>query len=68
MLRDLMKREIAKVQRGEDPIAVYRDPDHAIIETNVDEGVRQMEVDARGQGLGAGRQALAALYQGGKER
>jgi 5,5'-dehydrodivanillate O-demethylase len=67
MLRDLMRREIAKVERGEDPIGVCRDPNHAMIDTNVDEGVRQMQADARSQGQGAGRQDLAALYQGGKD-
>lgn len=40
MLRELMKNEIARVQRGEEPIGVYRDANHAMIETNVDEGVR----------------------------
>ena len=35
MLRDLMFAEIAKVQRGEDPMGVYRDPDHTIIDTNL---------------------------------
>ncbi|HZT08828.1 MAG TPA: Rieske 2Fe-2S domain-containing protein [Chloroflexota bacterium] len=36
MLRDLMFSEIEKVQRGEDPMGVIRDPDHAIIDTNLD--------------------------------
>jgi 5,5'-dehydrodivanillate O-demethylase len=67
MLRDLMKREIEKVQRGEDPIEVFRDPDHPIIDTNVDEGVRQMKNDARAQGQTA-TQDLAALYQGRGEQ
>jgi 5,5'-dehydrodivanillate O-demethylase oxygenase subunit len=64
MLRDLMKREIGKVGRGEASIAIYRDPNHPIIDTNVDEGVRQMKIDARSQGQGAGEQDLVALYQG----
>ncbi len=34
LLRTILKREIAKVQRGEEPIGVYRDPHHAIIDTN----------------------------------
>jgi hypothetical protein len=63
MLRELTIREIAKVARGEDPIAVYRDAEHPIIDTNVDEGVRQMKDDARASGQAA-RDDLAALYQG----
>jgi hypothetical protein len=30
-------REIDKVQRGEDPMGVERDPDHAMIDTNLEE-------------------------------
>lgn len=63
MLRELTKREIDKVARGEDPIGVYRDPDHPIIDTNVDEGVRQMQNDARGKGQIASED-LARLYDG----
>jgi 5,5'-dehydrodivanillate O-demethylase oxygenase subunit len=63
MLRELTKREIDKVARGEDPIGVYRDLDHAIIDTNVDEGVRQMQNDARGKGQQASDD-LARLYDG----
>jgi hypothetical protein len=65
MLRELMKNEIAKVQRGEDPIGVYRDANHAMIETNVDEGVRQMRSDARSPSQGSYRNDLAKLYQSG---
>ena len=39
LLRQLVKSEIEKVQRGEDPIGVYRDPDHPIIDTKVDEDI-----------------------------
>ena len=39
MLRELMKREIEKVQRGLDPIALVRDPDHAMIDTNLTESM-----------------------------
>ncbi len=66
MLRDLMKSEIAKVARGEDPIGVERDPNHSMIDTNVDEGVRQMRDDARSPSPGSYRHDLARLYQGGK--
>jgi hypothetical protein len=34
MLREMMVREIARVQAGHDPINVYRDPGHATIDTN----------------------------------
>jgi 5,5'-dehydrodivanillate O-demethylase len=34
MLREMLAREVAKVQRGEDPIGVQRDPHHAMIDTN----------------------------------
>src|SRR5438270_9140510 len=36
MLRDLMFQEIEKVQRGDDPLGVMRDPNHAIIDTNLE--------------------------------
>jgi 5,5'-dehydrodivanillate O-demethylase len=67
MLRDLMKREMAKVARGEDPIGVSRDPNHAIIDTNVDDGVRQLQTDARAPGRQSSRQNLMTLYQGRRE-
>jgi 5,5'-dehydrodivanillate O-demethylase len=63
MLRELLMRELAKIERGEDPIGVYSDPDHAIIDTNVDEGVRQMKTDARADGQES-HVDLAALYHG----
>jgi 5,5'-dehydrodivanillate O-demethylase len=66
MLRDLMKNEIAKVARGEDPMGVERDPNHPVIDTNVDEGVRQMRNDARSPSPGSYRHDLARLYQGGR--
>jgi 5,5'-dehydrodivanillate O-demethylase len=68
MLRELMKREIAKVERGEDPIGVYRDPNHPMIDTNVDEGVKQLASDARAHAQGSYEQDLAALYQGRKDQ
>jgi hypothetical protein len=36
MLRDLMFQEIEKVQRGDDPLGVIRDPNHPIIDTNLE--------------------------------
>jgi len=68
MLRDLMKSEIAKVQRGEDPIGIYRDPNHPIIDTNVDEGVRQLRADARAEGQETSRHDLTTLYHGRKDQ
>ena len=37
LLRRVTLEQIKKVQRGEDPLGVFRDPDHPIIDTNVDE-------------------------------
>ena len=42
LLRRVTKEQIERVQRGEDPIGVFRDPDHPLIDTNVDEGVSQI--------------------------
>ena len=39
MLRQMVKEQIEKVARGEDPIGVNRDPDHPIIDTKVDEDI-----------------------------
>jgi 5,5'-dehydrodivanillate O-demethylase len=35
MLREMIKREIARVQAGLDPKGVVRDPDHAMIDTSL---------------------------------
>lgn len=35
LLRTVLKREIEKVQHGEDPIGVIRDPDHDLVDTNI---------------------------------
>jgi len=42
MLRNLVKREIERMQQGLDPKSVQRDPDHAIIDTNLTETIRLM--------------------------
>jgi len=47
MLRDLFKREIEKVQRGEDPICVVRNPDHEMIDTNHTEQMQEWSTWAR---------------------
>jgi hypothetical protein len=36
----MLAREIKKVQQGADPINVFRDPDHPIIDTKLDASVR----------------------------
>ncbi len=45
LLRRHMREQIERVQRGEDPVGYQRDEDHPIINTNVDEGVRQQQQD-----------------------
>ena len=40
MYREMLAREIKKVQQGADPINVFRDPDHPIIDTKLDASVR----------------------------
>ncbi|MCH7656032.1 MAG: Rieske 2Fe-2S domain-containing protein [Chloroflexi bacterium] len=39
LFRQLVREQIEKVQRGEDPMGIYRDPDHAIIDTKIDEDI-----------------------------
>jgi hypothetical protein len=41
------------VQRGEDPVGYQRDPNHPIIDTNVDNGVRQISQQRTGLGTSA---------------
>ncbi|HZT08512.1 MAG TPA: Rieske 2Fe-2S domain-containing protein [Chloroflexota bacterium] len=36
MLREMMREQIELVQQGRDPLGIVRDPDHAIIDTNLD--------------------------------
>jgi 5,5'-dehydrodivanillate O-demethylase len=43
MLRQMMRREIDKVQRGLDPLGVIRDPDHAAIDSKLAESLRVPE-------------------------
>jgi 5,5'-dehydrodivanillate O-demethylase oxygenase subunit len=38
--REMLMREIKKVQQGLDPINVFRDPNHPIIDTKLEESVR----------------------------
>jgi 5,5'-dehydrodivanillate O-demethylase len=51
MLREIMMREIRKVQQGSDPIGVIRDPaQHVMIDTKLSESLEEMK--ARGQPAG----------------
>jgi 5,5'-dehydrodivanillate O-demethylase oxygenase subunit len=68
MLRELMFQEIEKVQRGDDPLGVIRDPDHAIINTNFENergrpaGMFTQTVEWRAPGMeGLSREELAAI-------
>jgi 5,5'-dehydrodivanillate O-demethylase len=39
MYRDMLRREIKKVEQGLDPMNVFRDPNHAIIDTKLDQSL-----------------------------
>jgi 5,5'-dehydrodivanillate O-demethylase len=39
MYREMLAREIKKVQQGVDPMNVFRDPNHAIIDTQIDKSL-----------------------------
>ena len=41
MLREMLRREIGKVQQGLDPLGVMRDPDHEMIDTGLLRSVRE---------------------------
>jgi hypothetical protein len=36
----MLKREIDKVQKGQEPMNVFRDPNHSIIDTQLEASVR----------------------------
>jgi 5,5'-dehydrodivanillate O-demethylase len=40
LLRNVAREQIEKVQRGEDPMGVYRGPDDLIVDTNYEESVK----------------------------
>jgi 5,5'-dehydrodivanillate O-demethylase len=42
LFRKHLREQIERVERGEDPVGYQRDPDHAMIDTNVDDGVAQI--------------------------
>ncbi|HTE85634.1 MAG TPA: Rieske 2Fe-2S domain-containing protein [Dehalococcoidia bacterium] len=48
LLRKILKENIEKVQRGEDPLGVVRDPKHEIIDTNL-EAAKREGVASRGE-------------------
>ena len=50
LLRNVLKREIEKVQRGEDPMGIIRDPDHPMIDTHLEESIQEM-LETRGAGF-----------------
>ena len=39
LLRELLEKEIEKVQKGLDPLGVIRDPDHPMIDTNLEKSI-----------------------------
>jgi 5,5'-dehydrodivanillate O-demethylase len=43
MLREIMKREIAKVQQGSDPLGLVRNASQDMIDTNLDEALHGPE-------------------------
>ena len=49
MFRQMLKREIEKVQQGIEPIGVYRDPDHPVIDTNHTAQMQEWSRIARGR-------------------
>jgi 5,5'-dehydrodivanillate O-demethylase len=42
MWREILSREIARVETGQDPLGVVRDPDHAVINTHLDAALDEM--------------------------
>jgi 5,5'-dehydrodivanillate O-demethylase oxygenase subunit len=42
MLRQMVKREIERVEKGEDPLNVFRAEDHGPVDTNLEESIRDL--------------------------
>ena len=59
MLREMLRREIEKVQRGLDPLGVVREPDHEMIDTGLLRSVREYFGRSRAR-EGDQRQAVEA--------
>jgi 5,5'-dehydrodivanillate O-demethylase oxygenase subunit len=53
MYRRLLKEQIEQAQMGLDPLAIVRDPDHAIIDTNLQEALDELVARPRGGGRNA---------------
>jgi 5,5'-dehydrodivanillate O-demethylase len=54
LLRNVMREQIERVQRGLDPMGVIRDPNHPMIDTNIDESTK---VEGNGQPVAVAAQA-----------
>jgi 5,5'-dehydrodivanillate O-demethylase len=52
MLREMLRREIERVQQGLDPLGVIRDPDHTMIDTGLLRSVREYFGRDRSQSRG----------------
>ena len=52
MLREMLRREIERVQQGLDPLGVIRDPDHEMIDTGLLRSVREYFGRDRSQSRG----------------
>src|SRR5205823_3552035 len=59
MLREMLRREIDRVQQGLDPLGVIRDPDHEMIDTGLLRSVREYFGRDRSQSRGQ-RQPVGA--------
>jgi 5,5'-dehydrodivanillate O-demethylase len=57
MLREMVMREIGRVQQGQDPKGVMRDPDHEIFDTKVMESIREMTYWREGKDTGVTKRA-----------
>jgi 5,5'-dehydrodivanillate O-demethylase len=57
MLREMLKREIGRVQQGQDPKGIMRDPDHEIFDTKVMESIREMTYWREGKDTGVTKRA-----------
>jgi hypothetical protein len=57
MLREMLRREIGRVQQGQDPKGIMRDPDHEIFDTKVMESIREMTYWREGKDTGVTKRA-----------
>jgi 5,5'-dehydrodivanillate O-demethylase len=54
LLREMLAREISKVEQGLEPIGIVRDPDHAMIDTNLDETIHELRARGRNPSVAYG--------------